>query len=104
MEIRKRRNFFIKDSDNKTFVFSLDNKRIYYLKDFDFAVYHKKESGPCFGRGHDIGIYGNPLKDSKLYTSQSSFEYKGDIQSLSEYQFPNHLKALEYEVFQVIFY
>ena len=54
----------------------------------------------------DIAIDGNPLKGNKLYTSQSSsFDYNGDKQSLSEYQFPNNkLKALEYEVFQIIFY
>ena len=53
----------------------------------------------------DIGIEGNPLKENTLYTYQDSFDYKGDKQSLSEYQYPNKdLKALEYEVFQIIFY
>ena len=95
---------YMKDQDNKTFVFSLDNKKIYYLKSGFDTVYHYKESGPCFGNGWDIGIKGNPLKANTLYTSQNSFDYNGDKQSLSEYNFPNHLKALEYEVFQIIFY
>ena len=95
----------MKDQDNKTFVFSLDNKKIYYLKSGCDAVYHHKESGPCFGYGRDIAIDGNPLKENKLFTYQNSFDYKGDKQSLSEYQYPNkELKALEYEVFQIIFY
>ena len=95
---------YLKDQDNKTFVFSLDNKKIYYLKNGCNAVYHYKESGPCFGGGRDIAIDGNPLKENTLYTRQScSFDYKG-IQSLSEYQYTNNLKALEYEVFQIIFY
>ena len=52
-----------------------------------------------------ILVEGNPLKENKLFTYQNSFDYKGDKQSLSEYQYPNKdLKALEYEVFQIIFY
>ena len=90
----------------KTFVFSLDNKKIYYLnnKDSD-AVYHFKNAGPCFGGGRDIAIDGNPIKENTLYTYQSSsYDYKGVNQSLSEYIKPPHLKALEYEVFQIMFY
>ena len=88
-----------------TFVFSLDNKKIYYLKSKDSdAVVHNYEKGPCFGNGHDIGIIGNPIKENKLYTFQDSYDYKGGNQSLSEYINPSKLKALEYEVFQIIFY
>ena len=95
----------LKDNENKTFLFSLDNKKIYYLRSGCIAVYHYKEKGPCFGKGHDIGIEGNPIKENKLYTYQSSFDYKGDKQPLSEcQQYPNFLKALEYEVLQIIFY
>ena len=82
----------------------MDNKKIYYLNSNCNAVYHYKESGPCFGTGRDIAIDGNPLKNNTLYTYQSSFDYKGDKQSLSEYDSGKNLKALEYEVFQVIFY
>ena len=89
----------------KTFVFSLDNKKIYYLKSKDDnAVYHNYSEGPCFGKGHDIGIEGNTIKEKKLYTYQSfSYDYKGGNKCLSEYEF-SELKALEYEVFQIIFY
>ena len=95
----------ITDSKNETFVFSLDNKKMYYLENSDSAaVYHKKEIGPCFGGGHDIGIMGNPLKENQLYTNQYSYHYKGNSKSLSEYDCQNNLKAIEYEVFQVLFY
>ena len=50
-----------KDPEMKTFVFSLDNKKIYHLKNNKRAVYHSKNHGPCFGSGHDIGIIGNPF-------------------------------------------
>ena len=93
------------DSENKTFVFSLDNKKIYYLKYNDKdAVYHNKNKGPCFGGGCDIGIKGNPIKENKLYTNQFSYDYKGDSNALSEFNYSNRGKVLEYEVFQVIFY
>ena len=37
------------DSEMKTFVFSLDNKKIFYLKNKDsYAVCHNKNKGPCF--------------------------------------------------------
>ena len=89
----------------KTFVFSLDNKKIYYLKnEYSTAVYHHYEKGPCFGYCLDIGIEGNPIKENKLYTYQFSYDYEGGNQSLSEYIHPSELKALEYEVFQIIFY
>ena len=96
---------YIKEPEKKTFVFSLDNKKIYNLKDGDYAsVFHGKINGPCFGGGRDIAIDGNPLKENKLYTRQYSYDYKYDENALSEYQSPNKIKALEYEVFQVIFY
>ena len=94
----------IADTENKTFIFSLDNNKIYYLKESNKALLHYKEFGPCFGSGSDIGIEGNPIKENKLYTYQSSYDYKGDNKdSLSEYDFPNLFKAIEYEVFKVIF-
>ena len=93
----------IADTENKTFIFSLDNNKIYYLKESDKALLHYKEFGPCFGSGSDIGIEGNPIKENKLYTYQSSYDYKGDNKdSLSEYDFPNLFRAVEYEVYQII--
>ena len=88
----------------KTFVFSLDNKKIYNLINKNMsAIYHNKDSGPFFGFGRDIAIDGNPIKQNSLYTCQNSFDYKGDKNALSEYNYPKKIKALEYEVFQVIF-
>ena len=85
---------------SKNFIFSLDNQKIYY----GYNVYHNKNRGPCFGIGHDIGIIGNPLKDKSLYTLKCSYNYGEDYQPLSEYDGNDKLMAIEYEVFQVIFY
>jgi len=98
------------DPSLRTFVFSLDNKKIYYLKNGGRnSVCHSKNNGPCFGEGFDIGIIGNPIKENTLYTYQEgSYDYKGDKYSLSEYEYDKSdrkkVKALEYEVFQVIFF
>ena len=65
---------YIQDSEMKTFVFSLDNKRIYNLKNEKVdSVYHEKNCGPCFGNGWDIGFEGNPLEEKRLtYKSYNS--------------------------------
>ena len=93
-----------KDPEMKTFVFSLDNKKIDHLKFSDHAVYHSKNYGPCFGSGHDIGIIGNPFKANNIYTYQNSFDYNGGINSLSECEYLKGGMALEYEVFNVLFF
>ena len=51
------KSYFSKPEDiqNKTFIFSLDNKKIYYLKStFLIAAYQDKGYGPCFGYLDDI--------------------------------------------------
>ena len=89
----------------KTFVFSLDNKKIYLLKsNNNNAVLHSKNCGPCFGLSHDIGIIGNPFKTNNIYTYQCSFNYNGGINSLSECEYLKGGMALEYEVFNVLFF
>ena len=96
----KSKDGYLKDNENKTFVFSLDNKKIYNLK----AVYHDEQYGPCFGYFDEITIGGNPIEEKCLEINQNYFDYRGDKQALSEYNDNNHIKALEYEVFHIIFY
>ena len=97
---------YIQDSENKTFIFSLDKKKIYHLNDIEKnALFHDESCGPCFGNGFDIGIDGNPIMKNALFTLKSkSFDYNEDEISLSEYTPPYKLKAIDYEVFQIIFY
>ena len=93
-----------KDPDMKTFVFSLDKLNIYYLKnERKSAVFHNKDSGPCFGGGRDIAIDNNPIKENSMYTRENSFNYKGNKICLSEYNAQGKIKAFEYEVFQILF-
>ena len=93
------------DPSLKTFIFSLDKKKIYslYYEGTD-SVLHNENYGPCFGLGPDISIIGNPIEENALYTNQCSYNYKGEDSPLSEYNGRNYLKAIEYEVFQIKFF
>ena len=91
------------DPEKKSFVFSLDIKKIYYPNRSINAVFHRKNCGPCFGTGHDIGIMGNPIIENNLITSHASYNYGRDKYSLSECDYNKKGKAIEYEAFQVIF-
>ena len=67
------------------------------------AVYHNKDSGPCFGGGLDIAIDNNPMKENSMFTREVTFNYKGNKFCLSECGAKGKIKAFEYEVFQIIF-
>ena len=96
---------FIEDKKNQTFVFSLDNKKIYNLKSIRYAVYHREVFGPCFG-WKDIDIYRNPIEKYYLRSIPDDYDYNGDKHPLSESDISynnGYMKALEYEVFEVLF-
>ena len=94
---------YAEDNEKKTFIFSLNDKKIFPLNNIHKAVCHNKNCGPCFGSGWDIGIEGNPINENKLWVYKGSFDYNGYNSLLSECNYKNKGKALEYEVFQVIF-
>ena len=102
---KSSKGLMVKDLQKKTFLFSLDKQKIYNLEMINSAVYHDRYSGPCFGEGFDIGIIGDPIKLNNLCTYQSSYNYQGDENALSEFKSGNNrnIKADEYEVFQIIF-
>ena len=89
--------------DEKAFLFNLDKKEIYPVKSFKDAIRCKKEWGPCFGRGKDIGIEGNPIKSKELRAFQASYNYNGNQNCISEDSNYNGIYAKDYEVFQIIF-
>ena len=92
-------------NDKNAFLFSLDKKEIYPVKTSEGkdAIRCKKDWGPCFGRGKDIGIEGDPIKTKVLRTYKSSYNYNGNINSLSEDNDYLGIYAKDYEVFQIIF-
>ena len=93
--------------DKNAFVFSLDKQKIYSYKNNGKAIYDYKDYGPCFGNGFDIKIEYHGIQEKHLYTnessSNSSYNYNGDKNALSEDGKCGYIYATEYEVFQVIF-
>ena len=86
--------------DKNAFIFSLDKKKIYPLKETHSAIYCSKESGPCFGDGFDIWVEGDLIKEKKLSCFKGSYEHDGDF---LEVYYPENTFAFELEVFQIIF-
>ena len=92
----------IKDNRNQTFIFSIDNKKVYSLKKNSLtAVCHASFRGPSFGY-FDIVIMGDPIREDKLRTNFGNYDHKGDRNTLSGEN--RDSRSLEYEVFQVKFY
>ena len=93
--------------DKNAFLFSLDKQKIYSYKNNGKAIYDYKDFGPIFGCGFDTHIGKHGIQEKHLYTnesySDSSYNYNGDKNALSEDGKAGYIYAVEYEVFQVIF-
>ena len=73
------------------------------------AIYCLDIRGPCFGYGNDIGIKGDIINKKELYTNTTyvddkSFNYNKEYRPLSEEESSKGFMALDYEVFNIIFY
>ena len=86
--------------DQNAFIFSIDKQKIYPCKNHKYAIYCNIKEGPIFGSGFDIWIEGNILKNNRLTCYKSSYEHNCDF---LEVTYPKYTKALDYEVFQIIF-
>ena len=93
--------------DKYSFLFSLDKQKIYPYKNEGKTISCYKNRGPIFGNGYTIKVAGNPIKEKKLYTNESSpetnFDFQDDKNALSEDGKKEHIFAEDYEVFQIIF-
>jgi len=94
--------------DKNCFLFSLDKKKIYILKDDDnYEIPYYKKEGPniCINGRFCIFTGGNVLNNPSLKTYEKSFHglFQGDDNALSEDGYFKGIYAKEYEVFQVIF-
>ena len=85
--------------DEKAFVFSINNKKIYNIKDKNRAIYCRNDLALFFSSQADIYIYDNCFK-AKGGTNQSAYDYKGETYSLNGEFF---FDLEDYEVYQVIF-
>ena len=94
------------DKDDKNaFLFSIDKKKIYPYNQDGSAIECNKEWGPTFGKDPSsiyIGEY--PIQQKKLYTKESentSYNFFGDKNALSEDGKHEGIYAVEIEVFQI---
>ena len=95
--------------DNTCFLFSLDKQKIYPIKKNGKAIACYNGYGPVFGSidCHDIQLGNTPIGKDQLYTNEShekcNFNYFGDNNALSEDGKCSYIKAMDYEIFVILF-
>ena len=99
---------YIYKDDKNAFLFSLDKQKIYPYENDGKAIGCEKDWGPTFGGGDWSSIYTgqNFIQQKKLYTNESgnsSYNFFGDKNALSEDGNHDGIYAVEMEVFQIIF-
>ena len=87
-------------SDKNAFIFSLDNKEIYYNSDSRNSIYDYSNYGPTFGELFDFYISSGCMNSNSSYdNSPKSYDTKGKKYALNgEYNF----KINDCEVYELI--
>ena len=97
-------------SDKNCFLFSIDRKKIFSIKDNKdyFIIKNSFNHGPSFiHKGtYCIELFGNSFHNNSLRTVESIHPniFKGESNELSEDGYYKGVSATDYEVFQIIFY
>ena len=88
-------------SSSTGFLFSLDNKEVYYNKKNEYDIYCYSDKGPTFGGGHDLFIDDNCNKDNESFdNSNHSYDTYGKKYALAG---TKYFYVEEYEVYQLDF-
>ena len=82
------------------FIFSLDNKEIYYNKDSNYNIYCCSSYGPYFGSGAEFQISNNCNTNQNSENLGSSYATNGKQYALSD---SNNFLVKDYEVFHLEF-
>ncbi len=82
------------------FLFSLDNKEIYYNKKNNYDIYCYSDKGPAFGGGHDLFIDDNCNKDNESYDNSDHSYNTGKKYALAG---TKYFYVEDYEVYQLDF-
>ena len=86
-------------SGSNGFIFSLDNKEIYYNKNASYNIYCNKGYGPTFGSGYDFQISDNCNKNNESSDdSNNSYETNGKKYALAG---SNYFIVKDYEVYKI---
>ena len=83
--------------DENAFVFSVNNKKIYNIKDKSRAIYCRNDLALFFSSSSDIYIYNNCF-NTQRGTFQSAYDYKGENYALNG---ESVFDLEDYEVYQV---
>ena len=79
------------------FIFSLDDKSIYYNKNSNYNIYGSSSYGPAFGAGHDFYLCNNCNSDNSSYdNSGNSYETNGKKYALAG---EKNFSVKDYEVY-----
>ena len=98
----KNTNSYI--SDNKSFLFDLDQNQRYNVVNADKAIWSGAEYGPIFGANHDLAIYPNCFVEQKggyYYKPNNSYYDYSNCSDGNKSQI--FFKVEEMEVYQIIF-
>ena len=85
--------------DGNAFVFSINNKKIYNIKDKNRSIYCRNDLALFFSSISDIYIYDNCFKE-RGGTTQSEYDYKGESYALNG---ESRFVLDDYEVYEVKF-
>ena len=97
-------------SDKNCFLFSIDRKKIFSIKDNKdyFTIDNSPNLGPTFSHKgtYCIELFGNSFDNNSLRTVESIHPdiFKRESNALSEDSHYKGVSAKDYEVFQIIFY
>ena len=81
------------------FIFSLDNKEIYYNKNSSYNIYCNSGYGPSFGGGHDFYLCNNCNTSYSSYdNSDHSYQTNGKKYAMAG---TNNFYVKDYEVYQI---
>ena len=81
-----------------SFIFSFDNKKIYYSKNGSNSIYGYSDRGPAFGSGHDIYICNGCNSSNSSENMGNSYENDGKKYPLTG---SNNFLVSDYEVYQL---
>ena len=81
------------------FIFSLDNKEVYYNKNSSYAIYCSSSYGPTFGSGYDFYLCDNCNTNKSSYNnSDSGYEAHGKQYVMAG---TNYFYVKDYEVYKI---